>query len=1535
MLVLQVSGQPLITTFAPATVNAAVGGTVSLQLKVQNFTNIGSLQFPITYNNAVLQFTSITNATLPGFAPSNYNATAGKVVISWYPDLGLYPNGFSVADNSAIFTVNFNVIANGSTTVNLANTSPGIEVIRGANVIQVNFANGGSNVTGGAGGPGPLVGFHVLANTIHIPKGQTACMPVTVHDFTGIVSMAYAMHWDNAVLQYQNTKSYNIPDLAASNFNLYPAGSNTLLLSWFEQALSGVTKPNGTAIYEVCFKAVGNPGTTSMVTIDGNGFPPGGGTAEVINSSSKDVWKNDSGVSDTIFVVTTPAAPDAVTFKADSIKVSAGAEACVNIRVKNFKDIISTQLGFSYDATKIQFKNFMFGANPLGLSNANFNPNTPGEIKFTWFDPNAAGVDLADSTVIFTICFTAVGPAGSHSPVTFTSLPGFAIEVVKEPGGEVTPNLIHGDVEILAFIQPVCQANATAAACNGTSTGAISATLLQGANPMSYTWSGPGIPPPGSMTTTDSVFNGLIAGTYTVTVTVAGGATCTSTAVVNQPTALGLQSVTPTAVSCFGGQDGAIAVTPSGGTAPFTYKWAGNPNNPNPNNTASVTNLRAGTYTVTVTDKNGCTFVTAPAIQVGQPSDISINSSLVTLSPVTCFGLMNGAVAIPTPNGGNGGFNYAWAGPNGFTAATKNITSIGGGVYTVTITDSKSCSKTFSYTVQAPSAALLVTPDPAFTENATCFGANNGKAKVAISGGTPGYTVSWRRGSPTGPVDATGPVANSLLPGSYYPVATDNNGCTATIGTPITIGGPTEAIAANPTATHVKCNGEANGSITLAPTGGNGQPFTVSWSNGQNTLVINGLSGGSFTPTVTDANGCTSAFAAVVVNEPAKIVLVDSTIVPQDGATPGSISLDVITGGTLPFTFKWSGPNGYTSTVQNPTGLSYGIYTVTITDANNCTLTATAEVKNTNVLVLTTAAPVTASCNDDGCITFNVPPAAVDPVSIVMNGKTYFLDSDTFKICNLASGVYQPTISDGSGNTHTMAAIVIAQLQQALVGDSRTNPFDDFKNGSITLSPIPPSANLTYQWAHGPTVPNLSSLDSGTYVVTITNVTSGCTSVNTYKLVRTYQPFSCGAPQVTKANCLNTNQGAISITVQGGDGPTYTFQWAGPNSYTSASQNITGLFPGVYTLTVIDESGVARQCPVVTVGSQSQLQVTNVNELSNYNGFQVSGVGVCNGKAAVVYAGNSGAVNILWNNGITTPTNDVLCGGAYSVTVTDALGCTSVWVDSLTVPASIIGSYQIASNYNGYAISCSGNCDGRANVSAVGGIPPYTVKWPSGQLDQNVPLGGISQANQLCAGDYQVTITDANNVTATAVITVVEPDPLEIIFEDQPPFSFAACDGEVTATAPVGVGTINYTWSTTAGQTGDGPTATNLCAGTYITFIIEDANGCTAIDKHLVPYPADGCLQVRPIITPGQADGKNDYTLITCIEDYPTNTFEVYNRWGQLVFQTEGYNNGDRRWEGLTASGNLLPDGVYFFVLKYKDDNGKDQVLKGYINLLR
>ncbi|MCS6929401.1 MAG: cohesin domain-containing protein [Saprospiraceae bacterium] len=1524
------SGQSLITTFSPSSLNANYGDTITLQLKVQNFTNIASLQFPITFNNTLLEFVSLTTTTLPGFTAANYNVQPGKVTVSWFPDAFQYPNGLTLANNSTLLSLRFRIKQAGSSVVNLANVSPGIEVVRNGQNVQVNFSNGGATVVGTGG---PPANFQIRANKLFIEKGKVGCMPITVKGFKDIVSLSYVMHWDTAVLRYQSTGAYNLPFLDASTFSVQPPNSNNLILSWYDQNVTGVTRPDGAAIYEVCFRAIGPVGSYSVITIDAKGFPPSGGTQEeAIDKNSKNVWEPGTAVRDTIFVVAPPPDSNSVHFIAEKDTIVKGNSGCVDIRVKNFKDISSIQLGITYNPSLLQLNPpIQFGSNPLGLNASMFNTNPPGEVRFTWFDPNGIGRTLPDNTIIFSLCFTAVGDTGKTSPVNFVGFSGFPIEVFQDKKGEITPWLINGRVYISALIPPVLQLKPSNAACNGSATGSISAQLIQGGPATNFSWTGPS----GNGTTTDTLIKNLLPGTYTITVTVASGLTATGTATVGQPQPIS-SNATVVNVTCPGGQDGSITLTTSGGNPGYTYDWVG-PSYTNKTTSPSITGLAAGAYSVTISDTKGCTH-TLSGVQVAAPAQIQITQSLVVINPVSCHGGNNGSIALPNPTGGTGAHTFSWSGPGGFTATTKNISGLVAGTYTLTVRDANQCSRSFNYEVTQPQSPLSVTlsgtPTPA-----TCFGTNNGSAAVTIAGGTSPYNVQWRLGTQT---VSTSLNPNNLAPGSYTVIATDARNCSATLSTPVVVGGPTAAISANPTVQHVKCPGGNDGSITLAPSGGNGAPYTVQWPGNQTGTTLQNLSGGSYIPTITDSKGCTVEAPPIVVNVPQPISVSSVDIKPQDGLTLGSITLNNVSGGTAPLSFRWKGPNNFTSNQQNISGLSYGTYSLTITDANNCTATFTYEVPTTNILIGATVSNIQGACNNDGCITINIPAGAVPPVSIMLSklppnpsNQTIFPNKDTFQICNLPSGQYEVGLADGAGNNFVLKDIVITQREPAVVGSSFTPPFDDMKNGVITLTPIPSNANLIYRWQHGPTTPVVNNLDSGTYVVTVTNVNSGCTSVYNFVLVRTYASFECKVVQITPATCANGSNGAAIISVTGGDGPTYQFQWSGPGGFSATMQNLTQVPPGVYTCTVIDESKVARQCPTVTIPSLSQVTVANVNVLSNYNGFAVSGATVCDGVASVVVNGHVGNFTVSWNNGVNTPINNRLCGGPYSVTVTDSLGCTATWQGNLTFPPSIVGSSVTQSNYNGFGVSCDGHCDGRVSVSAVGGVPPYRIQWPTGQVDVNVPLGGFSTATQLCGGEHRVTITDANKVQSILTFTVTEPAPLEFQYSFLPPENFSLCDGEVIALVSAGIPPLSFTWSSlTTGKKGNEARAENLCPGELLEFIVKDANGCLATGRARVPYPPDGCFLVRPVITPAGSDGQNDYALITCIEDYPVNTFEVYNRWGQLVYQVEGYDNNTKRWEGRTSKGAVLPEGVYYYVLKVLIQNEPHE-FKGSINLIR
>uniref|UniRef100_UPI0028E4AB60 T9SS type A sorting domain-containing protein n=1 Tax=Chryseobacterium indoltheticum TaxID=254 RepID=UPI0028E4AB60 len=293
-------------------------------------------------------------------------------------------------------------------------------------------------------------------------------------------------------------------------------------------------------------------------------------------------------------------------------------------------------------------------------------------------------------------------------------------------------------------------------------------------------------------------------------------------------------------VSCNSGSNGTAGIVVTGGTAPYTYAWS-----PSGGTAATATGLLAGTYTVTVTDANACTITRT--VTITQPTAIS-GTTVVT--NIACNGGSTGAINL-TPTGGSAPYTFNWGG--GIT--TEDRTGLAAGTYTVTITDANGCTGTVTATVTQPTAMSATVSQT----NVSCNSGSNGTAGIVVTGGTAPYTYAW---SPSGGTAAT---ATGLLAGTYTVTVTDANACTIT--RTVTITQPT-AISGTTVVTNIACNGGSTGAINLTPTGGSA-PYTFNWGGGITTEDRTGLSAGTYTVTITDANGCTGTVTATVTQSSA------------------------------------------------------------------------------------------------------------------------------------------------------------------------------------------------------------------------------------------------------------------------------------------------------------------------------------------------------------------------------------------------------------------------------------------------------------------------------------------------------------------------------------------------------------------------------------------------------------------------------------------------------------------------------------------
>ena len=652
---------------------------------------------------------------------------------------------------------------------------------------------------------------------------------------------------------------------------------------------------------------------------------------------------------------------------------------------------------------------------------------------------------------------------------TITGLPAGTYTVTVSNCGE--PSVASETISSLSALE----ANITTGlsiSCNGGSNASLMVTASGGTATTSgytYLWS------TGAMTSTVS---GLSASTYTVTVTDENGCTATDSETVTEPASLIASVAIDSNATCNGFSDGGATASASGGTLPYNYLWS------NAATTASITGVAAGTYTVTITDNNGCTatdsrMVTEPA---------SLIASVAIDSNATCNGFSDGG-ATASASGGTMPYNYLWSN----SATTASITGVAAGTYTVTITDNNGCTSTNSGTVTEP-----VELTASIGNGQICNGDTEGSLTAIAFGGTASYTYSWSNG-------ATSATASGLTVGTYTVTVTDAEGCTATDSEPILQ--RAEIMLTVDVDSEVTCNGGSDGQLTATASGGS-QPniplpkcvscpdeYTYSWSNGGDQATVSGLSAGTYTVTVTDEYGCTATETGTIT-APSSLEIGSLFGEACYQASDGTLTA-MVSGGTPAYTYSWS--NG--DTTATISGLSVGTYTVTVTDAEACTMTQQGDVHE-RTPVMVNIATENISCNgaNDGSLTATGSgggsPGLVGPAGLPP-GYTYAWSNGGMEatISGLSVGTYTVTVTDGFGCTGTNMGMITepAVLMGSIAVDNNASTAGA-SDGVLTASATGGTMPYTYKWSNAATTATNSGLSAGTYTVTISDA-NACTAV--------------------------------------------------------------------------------------------------------------------------------------------------------------------------------------------------------------------------------------------------------------------------------------------------------------------------------------------------------------------------------------------------------------------------------------------------------
>jgi len=967
----------------------------------------------------------------------------------------------------------------------------------------------------------------------------------------------------------------------------------------------------------------------------------------------------------------------------------------------------------------------------------------------------------------------AAGTTPIGNPAAFTS--GSVTVYARVTNGQCTsaPVAVTLTVTPLPVVSPAslqaCNSGSGTAAFNLTSVNAI----VNGGTGNTVNWfmnangTGPVANPTSFTSGTATVFAvvtnaGCSSVPVAVTLTVSSGFT--------------LSLIVAQAITCNSATNGSLNLTVTGGTMPFNYDWNVNPLD----GIQDPTGLGAGTYSVTVSDANGCQNNTS--IVLNQPAVLGINCSQA--SPVSTVGGSDGSASIVI-SGGTAPYMVAWSGAASgsqaqATAGTATISGLVAGSYNVTVTDANNCNTTCSFVISDPSCNISVS---ATFENPTCEGSTNGTIDLTATGAFP-FDYDWSDDTLDGTED---PMAVGT--GTYSVTVTDDDGCQAI--TSVTLTNPPGLMLSCAQANPVSVPGGSDGTATINISGGTA-PYTLLWagpvSGTQQVLVagdatISNLPAGVYTMTVTDDNGCSEACSFTISPAGCALdVIVNSTAIsPCFGAVNGSIVLDVTNAtGVIQYDWNVDALDGE----PDPSGLGAGFYAVTVTDE--------------------------AGCSDTISVTLSTP----DPIL------------ETCEVISPASG---PSASDGSAQISYANGLAPYTIAIDRGGGGYNDTIISGMDSTILLNDLPP----------------------GFYTVTVIDA-NNCPSPCGFVI--------CGGLEVAlsseRETCPGAGDGSAIATVTG-EFFSYTILW----STTEVSDTIINLSSGIYTISIMDALGC-------TLTDSVELFAPVPLELQCSQQTPVSTPVATDGEASIIVDGGTAPYTLAWSGaGSGSQTVNIadtvviggLAAGVYSLTLTDANGCTETCSFTIAVPGCNLSAVATAQNE-----TCPGSLNGRIELTVTGGLPPLTFDWSDNALDGTEDPMGISP------GTYSVTVTDGAGCLAFATVTVITQNTLpnatlgagSAICEDDC-FDFLLT---LTGTPPF---TVNYTLDTgsgpqalsatfagTAGVIPVCPADFNLTSGTISMTLtgISDANCANALSaSSSIAVSPHSTATVSPTLCPGES----------------------------------------------------------------------------------
>jgi len=890
------------------------------------------------------------------------------------------------------------------------------------------------------------------------------------------------------------------------------------------------------------------------------------------------------------------------------------------------------------------------------------------------------------------------------------------------------------------------------------------------------------------------------------------------------------------------------------------------------------------TVTYTVTPRSGSCDGVPFNITVTVRPPISANE---TITVIPCFGLHNGSIETNI-QGGLPPYHIAWEGPDNFTSGSPSITGLFPGVYILTITGTGDLPFRMNYSITEPDEISI---HPIIPQQVSCFGAADGVITMSVSGGTLPYRYTWEK---DGMSYMGEDVIRNLSPGNYSVSVTDVNNCGPKT-TAYSITQPSEIVISLVSKVNLLCFGDTVGSVTIGVTGGvpvdistGRSAYTFLWTgpNGfsSNSQNLSGLAAGNYALFLSDATGCPQTFTVTITQPDDVTVVITASPVTCYGENDASVKLD-ISGGVAPYKIVWS--NLGKGVLQSD--LSPGTYTVTVIDANDCQKSTDIIIREAEFSILPTIKQISCFGARDGSINLNIHGGKA-PISLTWE------DNPTAGVTRnrLGAGTYTVTLSDASSCSFTRNFTIIDPVELKVAG-AVTQAFDcsNPNSGAINLTINGGTQPYTIQWSNGKTTKDLSSIQSGIYVVHVTD-SNGCSISEKFEVIRPL-PLILSVKTIQNFDCVNKVVNEISTAQISGGVPPYQITWSGGVVSGLNNETMNTSQSGIYILGVTDGKGCTADYSfdILVPGAGIDYKLIDC-DAKNF-GFN-----------CLIPVGLASDYTFLWSFGdgqtgiIRHPEHAYTAAGSYKVSLTlTGTDCTSVFEKIITVessPALVLDKLPVF-------------CTGDSLVLHVTGAGSY--RWYNGSTADSIV---ISQS-----GDYSVSGTSDAGCTATLNFKATNFDSFH--------FTIQSDKNEITTVDPTvslwseSITFSDYFWDFGDDTSSEGNNQTHsyrqLKDGYYeVKLKVKNPNGCYEFASKRI-WTTN--TSTGNVFTPN-GDGIDDVFMAGW-------NIQVFNRNGILVF------DGKQGWDG-TFKGKPVSNDTYFYVLNISGESGiKSRT--GFITVIR